>query len=444
MLTDLQTLQRYASHGDAHAFRELVQAHGAMVHATALRVTQNANVAEDVAQETFLELARKSGSIKQSVGAWLHRVAWLQACQAVRRERTRRQAEEAMAESWHTDREATWPDIEPHVDEALNEMPQELREVLVLYFLEGRTQVEIARHLDRNQATVSRAIERGISAMREALRSRGVIAGAGLAAVFAAQPAHAMPASLAASLGKLSISGVGLPATAAATVSSSTLFTTTLITMTTTTKILLGSAVIAAGSYFLLRKPIPPAPAPVAEAAKPKPSPKRAMPKFSDEEMSEQLFGKDSDKLSAARKAVDEHMAQHPGKTLRELALDPALSGRMATLMATMSQSPDEFKGLAEAAEFAMQMKGLKPGPQVGLNLSINDIVNTESQAERYLGAVLTDDAHALSDLFSDIVNEASVELAIDPGAEKTSNGVSVREGPLPPGTKVIQKEPED
>jgi hypothetical protein len=89
-------------------------------------------------------------------------------------------------------------------------------------------------------------------------------------------------------------------------------------------------------------------------------------------------------------------------------------------------------------------MKGLKPGPQVGLNLSINDIVNTESQAERYLGAVLTDDAHALSDLFSDIVNEASVELAIDPGAEKTSNGVSVREGPLPPGTKVIQKEPED
>jgi hypothetical protein len=39
MPSDLQHLQRYATTGDAHAFRELVQAHGAMVHATALRVT---------------------------------------------------------------------------------------------------------------------------------------------------------------------------------------------------------------------------------------------------------------------------------------------------------------------------------------------------------------------------------------------------------------------
>lgn len=237
MLSDLQHLQRYATTGDAHAFRELVQAHGAMVHATALRVTRDAAAAQDVAQETFLELARKAGGITQSVAAWLHRVAWNRACDAVRRETTRKRVEDAMAEAWHTDHEATWPDIEPHVDDALNELPQDLREVLVLYFLEGRTQAEVARHLGKNQATVSRAIERGIKVMRESLRARGVIAGAGLAALFAAQPTQAMPATLTASLGKLSVSGVGLPA--AATVSSSTLLTTTLITMTSTTKILL-------------------------------------------------------------------------------------------------------------------------------------------------------------------------------------------------------------
>jgi RNA polymerase sigma factor (sigma-70 family) len=234
MPSDLQHLQRYATTGDAHAFRELVQAHGAMVHATALRVTRDAAAAQDVAQETFLELARKAGGITQSVAAWLHRVSWNRACDVVRRETARKRVEEAMAETWHTDREATWPDIEPHVDEALNELPKELREVLVLYFLEGRTQAEVARYLGKNQATVSRAIERGISAMREALRSRGVIAGAGLVALFAAQPAQAMPVAVQASLGKLSLSGVGLPATA--TVSSSTLFTTTLITMTSIKK----------------------------------------------------------------------------------------------------------------------------------------------------------------------------------------------------------------
>jgi|UniRef100_UPI0037834269 RNA polymerase sigma factor (sigma-70 family) len=234
MPSDLQHLQRYATTGDAHAFSELVQAHGAMVHATALRVTCDAAAAQDVAQETFLELARKAGGITQSVAAWLHRVSWNRACDVVRRETARKRVEEAMAETWHTDREARWPDIEPHVDEALNELPQDLREVLVLYFLEGRTQAEVARYLGKNQATVSRAIERGISAMREALRSRGVIAGAGLVALFAAQPAQAMPVAVQASLGKLSLSGVGLPATA--TVSSSTLFTTTLITMTSIKK----------------------------------------------------------------------------------------------------------------------------------------------------------------------------------------------------------------
>lgn len=157
MPSDLQHLQRYATTGDAHAFRELVQAHGAMVHATALRVTRDAAAAQDVAQETFLELARKAGGITQSVGAWLHRVAWNRACDAVRRESTRKRVEEAMAEAWHTDREAAWADIEPHVDASLNELPNELREVLVLYFLEGRTQAEVARHLGKNQATVSRA-----------------------------------------------------------------------------------------------------------------------------------------------------------------------------------------------------------------------------------------------------------------------------------------------
>jgi DNA-directed RNA polymerase specialized sigma24 family protein len=76
MPSDLQQLQRYASTGDAHAFRELVQAHRAMVHATALRVLRDAAAAQDVAQETFLELARKAGGITQFVAAWLHRVAW--------------------------------------------------------------------------------------------------------------------------------------------------------------------------------------------------------------------------------------------------------------------------------------------------------------------------------------------------------------------------------
>ena len=74
MNTDLHLLSRYHRHGDAEAFQALVTAHAGMVHATAQRVTRTVALAQDVAQETFLALARNSGAAIQSVGAWLHQV----------------------------------------------------------------------------------------------------------------------------------------------------------------------------------------------------------------------------------------------------------------------------------------------------------------------------------------------------------------------------------
>lgn len=445
MPSDLQHLQRYATTGDAHAFRELVQAHGAMVHATALRVTRDAAAAQDVAQETFLELARKAGGITQSVAAWLHRVAWNRACDAVRRESTRRRVEEAMAEKWHTDREATWPNIEPHVDASLNELPNELREVLVLYFLEGRTQAEVARHLGKNQATVSRAIERGISAMREALRSRGVIAGAGLAALFTAQSAQAMPVAVQASLGKLSLTGIG---TSSAIPAASV--TTTLITMTATTKALFVTGTLAAVSLpFVLprteNKPATSRPSAETKAMATNPISKSNPAEISDQEMFDLLFGGDSDRSKHARSLVDDYRAAHPGLSLIELAKDPALAPKLQALMQEMMTKPELGEQFGEAMQLAMQVKGIKPSPGTNINLNMGEgFLNNESQAERYLGAVLANDAKALAQLFADVVNKAAAEMALDPGADKSSSGVSISKGPLPPGAKVIQKESED
>jgi RNA polymerase sigma factor (sigma-70 family) len=414
-----------------------------MVHATALRVTHDAAAAQDVAQETFLELARKAGGITQSVAAWLHRVAWNRACDAVRRESTRKRVEEAMAETWHTDREATWPDIEPHVDASLNELPNELREVLVLYFLEGRTQAEVARHLGKNQATVSRAIERGISAMREALRSRGVMTGAGLAALFAAQSAQAMPIAVQVSLGKLSLTGIGASsAIPAASV------TTTLVSMTATTKALLVTGTLAAAAlpFVLHRAESKPAPVDrpsVAESSAAKP--KAKTPEMSDEELFNHLFGSGSDRLKNARTLVDDYRAAHPGLSLTELAKDPALTPKLQSLMHDMMTTSGLGTEFADAIQLAMQVKGIKPSPGTNVNVNMSEgFLNTESQAERYLGAVLANDAKALAQLFADVVNEAAAEMALDPRVDKSSSGVSINNAPPPPGAKIIQKEPED
>jgi hypothetical protein len=113
--------------------------------------------------------------------------------------------------------------------------------------------------------------------------------------------------------------------------------------------------------------------------------------------------------------------------------------------MQMMAQNPKQFKVLWEATQFAMQMKGIKPSPQTQVKLQLDDaFMQTEAEAERFLGAVLSKDPDALAEVFSNVINSAAVEMALDPGADKTSTGVSINKDPLPPGTKVIQKEPED
>lgn len=219
MPTDLQLLSQYHQRGDALAFRDLMKAHAGMVLATARRITRDAAMAEDVAQETFLQLARQSRQITESVAAWLHRVAWRRACNAVREDATRRRYEEGAAAESEPEAvaepgsEASWSEVEAELDAVIDALPENLRGPLVMHYLQDRPQREIAKSLGVNQSTVSRAIEEGLGEVRARLKNKGVLCGAGLGAMLAAQAATAaaqpVPAGLLAALGKLGISGIG-------------------------------------------------------------------------------------------------------------------------------------------------------------------------------------------------------------------------------------------
>lgn len=416
MPSDLQHLQRYATTGDAHAFRELVQAHGAMVHATALRVTRDAAAAQDVVQETFLELARKAGGITQSVAAWLHRVAWNRACDVVRRETARKRVEEAMAETWHTDREATWADIEPHVDASLNELPNELREVLVLYFLEGQTQAEVAQHLGRNQATVSRAIERGISAMREALRSRGVTAGAGLVALLAAQPVQAMPVALQASLGKLPLTGIG---TTSAITPTASVLTTTLVTMTAITKALLITGAIAAATLpFVLHHPANKSLATNApKTVRQETSEITAVPQGANQP---KHFRPAAMPESVRRKA-DGVAARHRGMTKEQFEQSAEIK-QLGERFGRHLEPPEFQKKVQQAIEALKAVKGIEHGT---LNFDLHDL--TSPNARAWVEAALSDDPQPAQDYVMNLLDGAVFEFALDPSSDSSSDGLTVK-----------------
>src|SRR5262245_31012482 len=74
---EAELLARFVGHRDEDAFAALVARHGPMVLAAARRVLRAPDAAEDVAQATFLVLARRAYSIRrpEALAAWLYKTA---------------------------------------------------------------------------------------------------------------------------------------------------------------------------------------------------------------------------------------------------------------------------------------------------------------------------------------------------------------------------------
>jgi DNA-directed RNA polymerase specialized sigma24 family protein len=101
MTDEAKLLRRYAEEKSEAAFAELVRRRIDFVYAVALRkVGGDAHLAEDVAQQVFVDLARKAAKLAHHavLSGWLFTSTHYAATQLVRAER-RRRAREAKAEA---------------------------------------------------------------------------------------------------------------------------------------------------------------------------------------------------------------------------------------------------------------------------------------------------------------------------------------------------------
>jgi len=217
MDTDLSILQDYHRTRDPDMFTRLVERHAAMVHAVAWRVTRNAADADDVTQECFLDLTRQAIRVHTSVAAWLHAAATHRALNLLRRAGRDRAASLRAAEqakhggAGEADaRSPSWHEIAPLLDQVLEDLPDDLRQPVILHFLEGRAQAEVAELLAVSQPTVSRRIEEGLARLRQALQARGVERDVpALGASLLAGCQIALPGPVKLSLAKIGLVGIG-------------------------------------------------------------------------------------------------------------------------------------------------------------------------------------------------------------------------------------------
>jgi RNA polymerase sigma factor (sigma-70 family) len=219
---DTALLEQWRTRRDADAFAEIVARHSGVVYATCRRVLGNAADAEDVAQECFVELMGAHAKVRSSLPAWLHTMALHRSLDRLKKEKRRRDREKRYADGQAVQTEFELDDVLAHVDEAIAELPPQLREPIVHRFLEGQTHETIARTVGSAESTVRYRLGKGVEQVRAALRRRGVsVSATGLAGVMAVELAEAAPAALTVRLGKLAMAGLRTAAKPAGTAAAS-------------------------------------------------------------------------------------------------------------------------------------------------------------------------------------------------------------------------------
>jgi RNA polymerase sigma factor (sigma-70 family) len=197
-------LGRYARGESEEAFAELVHRHVALVYSAAMRQVRSPQLAEEVAQSVFMDLARSAAELKPNtiLAAWLYQVTRRTAIDSVRRE-SRRQVRERLAQDMTAMETATadWPQIESLLDDAMNILEENERAAILLRYFENKSLREVGQTLGTSEDAAQKRVSRAVDRLRAYFAQHGVGVGAGaLALMLSASAVSAAPTGLAATI----------------------------------------------------------------------------------------------------------------------------------------------------------------------------------------------------------------------------------------------------
>ena len=179
MEDDLKELITKAKQGDRRAFDELVKATYQKVHGLALRLTGNEHDADDVVQDTYVRAFRSLQKFRGDArfSTWLHRITANSASTFMgRRQRDSRHDDIDGVIDLADHREANDPEfalqngaVGQRLRRALDNLPDRLRNVVVLRDVHGMSHREIAQELDISEAAAKVRLHRARARLRDGL-----------------------------------------------------------------------------------------------------------------------------------------------------------------------------------------------------------------------------------------------------------------------------------
>ena len=173
--------------GDSQALEVLYDRYAPVVYRLALRMLKSPETAEDLVQEVFWRVWRRSGSFERErgrVAQWLFGIAHNLCIDELRRLRSRptpvyedvdhpiiqQLVDEQMdvpAAAWATEQRRV-------ISEALHELPQAQRQAIELAYFGGMSHQEIATKLGRPLGTIKTRVRLGLQKLSGLLAARGL------------------------------------------------------------------------------------------------------------------------------------------------------------------------------------------------------------------------------------------------------------------------------
>ena len=183
-MADEDLLASIAEDRSSEAFATLYDRHSRAAYSLAYRMMGEKQAAEDLVQDTFLQVWRAAGSYRperRSVRTWLLSIIHHRGIDQLRSTASRRrtqdtvkataptsQPSEAFAETWRNSQRE-------QVREALRTVPSEQRKVLELAYFSGYTHTEIAELLDLPLGTVKGRMRLGLKKIKEFVEDQGTV-----------------------------------------------------------------------------------------------------------------------------------------------------------------------------------------------------------------------------------------------------------------------------
>ncbi len=168
--------------GNPHLYREIVSRYKDRVYAVALKISHHPKDAEDITQDVFLQVYHSLANyhFDSSLSTWIYKISVNKGLDWKRKNKMKKKEslyEEDQIYSISDDTEPTLLKKERNMklQQILQTIPEIYQSVLLLYYYEHLTYLEIAQRLDITSKTVESRLYRAKKMMKKKLLKEGIL-----------------------------------------------------------------------------------------------------------------------------------------------------------------------------------------------------------------------------------------------------------------------------